>query len=213
MRSVEFINWGQISYTQAWTQQKELLKQRQEDAIPDLFIFCQHEAVVTVGKSKEKEGQLKNNLELCPYPVQHIERGGLATYHGPGQLICYPIVKLASQKESAFSGVVDLIRKLELALINFLKDHNIQATCQKGNTGVWVNDKRKIASVGVAVSHWVSYHGLSLNLSTGKEPWKFINPCGFDSAVMTDLEIESGTKVSFNDAVSKLTKEFSAFYE
>lgn len=206
---VEFVDWGHIDYEKAWTQQKNLVEERRNNKIPDLFIFCEHDPVITMGKGREKEGQLPF-LPPQGIPVVDIERGGLATYHGPGQLVCYPITRLAPKKESRFGGVVNFIRFLEEAMINMLQEeYKLNAQRSDGNTGVWIEGKRKIASIGIAVSHWISYHGLALNVSTDKNAWRAINPCGFEASVMTSLNEECGKEFSLAEVKNKLSKHIS----
>lgn len=201
---MNFVDWGRIDYSEALIKQKELLKQRQENLIEDTFVFCEHPAVITLGRGKPKPGELP--FFAPPHiPTVNVERGGLATYHGPGQLVCYPIVRLAPKSETKFpGGIVCFIRLLENWMINVLKKYDVPAWSIDGKTGVWVGEKvsneegsptqrtspRKIASIGVAVSHWVTYHGLAFNFDTGKNIWTSFNPCGLAGDLMTDLKSE-----------------------
>ena len=194
---MNFIDWGRIDYSEALIKQKELLKKRQENLIEDTFVFCEHPAVITLGRGKPKPGELP--FFAPPHiPTVNVERGGLATYHGPGQLVCYPIVRLAPKSETKFpGGIVCFIRLLENWMIEVLKKYDVPAWSIDGKTGVWVGEKvgdksssRKIASIGVAVSHWVTYHGLAFNFDTGKNIWTSFNPCGLAGDLMTDLKSE-----------------------
>lgn len=201
---MNFVDWGRIDYSEALIKQKELLKQRQENLIEDTFVFCEHPAVITLGRGKPKPGELP--FFAPPHiPTVNVERGGLATYHGPGQLVCYPIVRLAPKSETKFpGGIVCFIRLLENWMIDVLKKYDVPAWSIDGKTGVWVGEKssnaegsptkqtspRKIASIGVAVSHWVTYHGLAFNFDTGKNIWTSFNPCGLAGDLMTDLKSE-----------------------
>ncbi len=191
------LDLGKIPYEQAWEKQKELLDKRIKNEIPDTIIFCEHNpAVITLGRGAQRTGTTLQDLGLLALPpgvqVLPVERGGLATYHGPGQLVIYPIVKLADKDaHSPKHGVVTLIRWLEGWVIDVLqKKYHLDAGRVDDKTGVWIDGQRKIASIGIAARHWVSYHGLALNLSTGPEPWKYLNPCGLGSSIMTDLNME-----------------------
>ncbi|MBP7843420.1 MAG: lipoyl(octanoyl) transferase LipB [Proteobacteria bacterium] len=192
------IDWGKIDYLKAWEEQKKLLQLRIDDKIPDTLIFCEHPAVVTLGRGSQRE---KESLGHLPFPAIEVERGGHATYHGPGQIVVYPIVKLAPSKATQFpDGLKSFIEWLENITIKSVEDFKIPASRIEGKTGVWIrNGEKKIASIGVAVKHWTTYHGLALNISTGIEPWRFINPCGFSAEIMTDLNSETGLDISFND--------------
>ena len=211
---MNFVDWGRIDYSEALIKQKELLKQRQENLIEDTFVFCEHPAVITLGRGKPKPGELP--FFAPPHiPTVNVERGGLATYHGPGQLVCYPIVRLAPKSETKFpGGIVCFIRLLENWMINVLKKYDVPAWSIDGKTGVWVGEQvgdkncsRKIASIGVAVSHWVTYHGLAFNFDTGKNIWTSFNPCGLAGDLMTDLKSEISKKPQELSYI-KLKEEF-----
>jgi lipoate-protein ligase B len=217
---MNFVDWGRIDYSEALIKQKELLKQRQENLIEDTFVFCEHPAVITLGRGKPKPGELP--FFAPPHiPTLNVERGGLATYHGPGQLVCYPIVRLAPKSETKFpGGIVCFIRLLENWMIEVLKKYDVPAWSIDGKTGVWVGEKvgeksssRKIASIGVAVSHWVTYHGLAFNFDTGKNIWTSFNPCGLAGDLMTDLKSElalnSQSKNLDKLSYEKLKEEFT----
>ena len=211
---VEFLDWGRIEYKVALEKQKELLALRQNNSIPDTFVFCEHDAVITLGRAKPKEGELPF-FAPKDIPVVNVERGGLATYHGPGQLVCYPFVRLAPEKESQFpGGIVTFIRFLENWMIKVLQECDVPAWSIEKKTGVWVGEQahpKKIASIGIAVSHWVSYHGLALNFDTGVAPWRAFNPCGLASDLMTDIKIASGKTPSYLELKSLFLRNFSSF--
>ena len=201
-----FEDWERIDYQAAWVQQKELVEKRIQNQIADTLIFCEHNPVVTLGRASQRNAEV---FPTCPYPVVEIERGGQATYHGPGQIVLYPIFGLA--KKSGLpgrQGVLDLIRSLEKLIIEYLKSQSLKAEAIEGKTGVWVGEgARKIASIGIAVRHWVSYHGLALNFATGQKPWQAINPCGFEASVMTDLERELNRKFTYYELVRDLKEQ------
>ncbi|MEZ4815377.1 MAG: lipoyl(octanoyl) transferase LipB [Bdellovibrionota bacterium] len=213
MSDVRFLDWGQVEYSKALDQQKELLKLRQEDKIIDTFIFCEHPAVITVGRGKPKEGELPF-LPPAHIPVVNVERGGLATYHGPGQLVCYPIVRLAPQGQTQFpGGIVQFIRFLEDWMIRVLKEFDVNAWHIEKKTGVWVGDKespKKIASIGIAVSHWVTYHGLAFNFATGPAAWRSFNPCGLSGELMTDLKELTNKAPSYEELRALFVSRFNS---
>jgi lipoyl(octanoyl) transferase len=188
-------DWGVIPYREAWERQKRLRDSRIAGEASDTLVFCEHSpSVVTLGRGAQRGERpviLDPNIEVI-----EIERGGLATWHGPGQMVVYPVYKL--DKVQGF-GVLALIRSLEEWVIRYLRSLNLEADAVEGKTGVWIAGERKIASIGIAVSHWVSYHGLSLNFATGREPWRVFNPCGFSPDVMTDLTLETGRAWSYEE--------------
>lgn len=203
-KPIEVIDWGKIDYSEAWQKQKLRVEARISGEVPDAIIFCEHPPVVTLGRGNKREAP---ELYIPPQvPVIEVERGGLATYHGPGQLVCYPIFKLNQDKEGARSGVVGLIRALENWIIQSLSAEGLRSGAVIGKTGVWVDEQRKICSIGIAVRRWVSYHGLALNYSTGSEPWAWLNPCGFSANVMTDLSREKGRPYTYHQMVELLLK-------
>lgn len=193
--SVVFRDLGLIDYPSARSLQLQLNLDRQADLIPDTILICEHPSVITLGR-----GFLREPSPLNPpssVPVIEVERGGLATYHGPGQLVIYPIVKIERKSPiRAKHGVVDLIRFLELWVIETLKNYGVEAQCIPEKTGVWTRDSQKIASIGIALKRWVSMHGLAVNLSVNSEAWTWLNPCGFSAQDMTDLQKETAQNVS-----------------
>ncbi len=195
-------NWSNINYSQAHKKQLDYLHQRINEEISDTIIICSHPPVVTLGKKSEKKEDIVNySGELF-----EIERGGRATYHGPGQVVIYPILNIKEKKY----GISGLLKALEQATIACLKTYNIDAkgNNQRGNeklTGVWV-DGKKIASIGIAVKRWVSYHGIAINLYHDPQAFKGISPCGYNNSIMTSIEEIIGHKVnreSFEKSIIK----------
>ncbi len=165
-------------YEAVYQHQKQLVEQRIRQEIHDTLLLGEHSHVITLGRGSHLENICKNT----DVPVVEIERGGDVTYHGPGQLVGYPIFQLQE-------GERDLhryLRNLEEVLIRVLKHFDIEGRRNPGWTGVWVGD-HKIASIGVAVRKWVTYHGFALNVSTNLSYFGLINPCGLPSAVMTSF--------------------------
>lgn len=174
-------NFGYQPFFYLWQLQQELVAARGSDLIPDVLLFGEHPSVITLGKASEKEMPLW--AKTSPTPVYHIERGGKATWHGPGQLVVYPIFKLRQQARAT----VLLLRWLELLGQITLQHFNLNAVNHPKESGVWVKPPSgqeptgqllKIGSVGLAVKHWVSYHGLSLNICPNRAQYSFVPACG-----------------------------------
>jgi lipoate-protein ligase B len=165
------------SYARVHALQQEFVARRVEGAGGDAILIGEHERVVTLGRGT------KEPVEGLPIPVVEIERGGQATWHGPGQLVAYPIVSLAERRQS----IRAYLRDLERAIVATVGSFGIAAEFRDGATGVWVGP-RKLASIGVAVRRWVTWHGLALNVSPDLSEFGRIRPCGFEPDVMTSME-------------------------
>ena len=171
---------GRKSYAEVHLLQEELLEERIAGEIGDVLILTEHDPVITLGRgSPESAGQPK---AIGDIPVVRVERGGEATYHGPGQMVAYPIYQLPEQRRDLHR----YMRDLEEVVIRMLAEVEVVGTRRPGLTGVWVGEK-KICSIGVAVRRWVTWHGLSLNLFTDLEAYKSFRPCGLDPGIMTRL--------------------------
>lgn len=170
-------------YKSVWDFQKTLLGQRIEGRIRDSLVVVEHDHVITLGRSSHGENVLTRDL-----PIFEIERGGDVTYHGPGQVVVYPIISLQDRR----LGVRQFVELLESAITETVRKFLAADVRGKlgAETGVWVENRRKIASIGVAVSHWVTYHGLALNVNTDLSYFRKIKPCGFESSIMTSLAKE-----------------------
>ena len=188
-------------YKKVWDFQKQILERRIANQIPDSIIFVEHDHVITLGRSSHLENVLVKDL-----PTFEIERGGDVTYHGPGQLVVYPILSL----EKMSLGVRQFVELLESTLVQALVKLGVSNASGKlgKETGVWIDNSRKIASIGVAVSHWVSYHGLALNVSTDLTYFQKINPCGFDAGIMTSVSKETGRNVEVEEAKKQVLEAF-----
>lgn len=179
---------GLMPYEDCWQLQLDLIEERAADRAPDTLLFVQHPKVITLGrKSPGVRDGAALPAEIAGIPVHIVERGGEATYHGPGQLVVYPVLSLNIK-----FGPKALLRLMEEAMIAVLASYGIEAFWEDGATGVWLQDsrgqKRKIASLGIAVRKGVSYHGLALNVSNDLRPFSLISPCGYNPSVMTSLE-------------------------
>ncbi len=213
-KEIHLKDLGSIEYKEAWDFQEKLFKESielksQNKEIPNHLLFCEHPHVYTIGKSGSENNLLLNNLELQKKGVSFfkINRGGDITYHGPGQIVGYPIINL-----EAFSlGVKQYIFLIEEVIIQTLKNYGINAERLDGATGVWLDtsDKlkaRKICAIGVKVSRWITMHGFAFNVNTDLNYYNYINPCGFTDKGVTSMEKELGEKVDFRE-VKELVKE------
>ena len=176
-RALEVRRLGRTRYEECHALQTQLVEARAEGRIGDVLILTEHEPVVTVGRGTPEEA-----IPSLDIPVVQIERGGEATFHGPGQLVAYPILQLAGERRDLHR----YLRDLEEVAIGVLSEFDLTGERRAGLTGVWIGD-RKICSIGVAVRRWVTYHGLALNLHTDLEAFRGFKPCGLDPDVMTRL--------------------------
>jgi lipoyl(octanoyl) transferase len=192
-------------YGTVWKFQKNLVDRRVAAEIADSLILVEHDHVLTMGRNSHEENILVGGL-----PRFEIERGGDVTYHGPGQLVAYPIVSLTENS----LGVRQYVELLEKSVIDLLGGFGLTSIGKLGKlTGVWVEGKRKIASIGVACAHWVTYHGLALNVSTNLSYFQKIKPCGFEAGIMTSLEKELGHGVEMSEVKEKFLESFSKTFD
>lgn len=200
MTTAVFEDLGRIKYKDAWDLQLRLHAERVADARPDTLLFCEHEPVLTMGKSGKGQNLLVSEAELRRRGVEYyaIERGGDLTYHGPGQLVAYPIFKLPRLRE-----VQNFVRKMERAIIAALAQFGIEAAQRADHAGAFVGSA-KIASIGAAVRGGVTYHGLALDVCTDLAYFQLINPCGMPGVAVTSIARELGREVSVEEAKSPL---------
>ncbi|MEO0205184.1 MAG: lipoyl(octanoyl) transferase LipB [candidate division WOR-3 bacterium] len=179
------LDLGRKSYKEVWDIQKDIHQKRVNNEIPDTLILVEHDPVVTLGKSGNK-GNIKIPIQLLEekgIDFFQIERGGDVTFHGPGQIVGYPIFNI----KQGLAGIKPFIEKLEDVIIETLKDFDIGAQKREKMIGVWVEEK-KICSIGIAVKRWVSFHGFALNVNTDLRYFDLINPCGFKDVKMTSMQ-------------------------
>jgi lipoyl(octanoyl) transferase len=173
----------------------------------DTIFLLEHEPVYTIGRLRD-QSSLRDPTSL-PYPVHETNRGGQATYHGPGQLVGYPIIDLNPRGRDLHEH----LRKLEEVLIRSCKSFGVNAGRREGLTGVWV-ENRKLASIGVGVRKWISMHGFAINITNESLPPFFaITPCGLDGVSMTSLESEAGLSISMQDAAAAVEKELRPIFD
>lgn len=212
-----------IDYQEGWDFQEKLFREvvdiklanrnmeaNEQQPTPNYLIFCEHPHVYTLGKSGKQENLLldESGLEEKHATYYKINRGGDITYHGPGQLVCYPILDL----DNFFEDIHKYLRLLEQSIIDTLAEYRIRAGRIEGLTGVWldhdnqqVGNPRKICAMGVRSSRWVTMHGLALNVNTNLEYFGNIIPCGIDDKAVTSMEAELGGPVAMEE-VQKLLK-------
>jgi lipoyl(octanoyl) transferase len=198
---------GELDYGTAWRLQQLLVERRVRNECGDLLLLCQHPDVITVGRRQRAQANI-----LDPrFPIFEVERGGDATYHGPGQLVGYPILWLRPGGQGDPWGERDLhayLRTLEEALIALCAAWGVAASRREGLTGVWTADQsRKLASLGIAIRRWVSFHGFALNVTTELSHFAALNPCGLPSQVMTSLAAEGAARDGRAPAVTELLAE------
>lgn len=232
MQKVIFKDIGLIDYKEAWDKQEKLfneiisikLKNRETvSAIPhsqlltpNYLLFCEHPHVYTLGKSGSETNLLINEQQLKAKNATYykINRGGDITYHGPGQIVGYPIFDL----DNFFTDIHKYLRYLEEIIILTLKEYGIEGGRIKGQTGVWLDTEnpkraRKICAFGVRCSRWVTMHGFAFNINADLNYFNNIIPCGISDKAVTSLDKELGRKVDMNEVKDKLKKHFSALFE
>ena len=203
---LQILDAGFERYGQTLVRQEELVRLRLLGAVPDTLILVEHPPVVTLGRAKRRD-----NLRLAPEALAargieffEISRGGDATYHAPGQLVGYPIVDLRRHGRD----VLMFCRRIEAALIAALADHGVAAQAVAGKAGVWVGE-RKIASLGISVRRWVTFHGFALNVTTDLAGFAVINPCGEDPGVMTSMAEVLGAPVGMIGVRDRVAARFA----
>jgi lipoyl(octanoyl) transferase len=195
------VRWlGRISFRDALDLQAEIVhRKREHPQTADELILLEHDPVYTIGRTPN-QSSLRGARHL-PHPLFAINRGGQATYHGPGQLIGYFLIDLRRYRQDLHR----YLRWIESLLIEFLAQYEIEAAARAGLTGVWV-EERKIASIGVGVRHWITMHGFALNVSGDLSPFAQITPCGIPDVTMTSLEIESGLVLPLTTVAEQVAK-------
>lgn len=215
MKKTQLIDLGVAPYHQVWELQEQLLKELQQrrdagEAWVNHLILVEHPHVYTLGKSGHEENFLEERMRTMSDPVEciRVNRGGDITYHGPGQLVVYPILDM----QSFGVGVKSYVERLEAVVIDTLADYAIEAGRIDGATGVWLQGEphhtRKICAIGVKCSKFVTMHGLALNINTNLDYFNFINPCGFVDKGVTSIERERGLSVAFDEVKRRVVHHF-----
>ncbi len=225
-KKVSFQDWGLLDYQAAWDRQEEIfgeivnakiLNRTNNADMPtdNYLVFVEHPHVYTIGKSGKTENLLLDEKGLKQQKASYykINRGGDITYHGPGQIVGYPILDL----DNFFTDIHLYLRTLEEAIILTLADYGIKAGRYPGYTGVWLdadNEKaRKICAMGVRCSRWVTMHGFAFNVNSDLNYFKHIVPCGIDDKDVTSMERELGFKLDSEEVKQKLSKHIAMLFE
>jgi lipoyl(octanoyl) transferase len=195
------VRWlGRMEFATALVLQEQIVaKKRAHPSSSDELLLLEHEPVYTIGRTPDRSSLL--DAEDLPHPIFSINRGGQATYHGPGQLMGYPIIDLRRCGQDLHK----YLRWLEQLLIELLAQYGIAASQRESLTGVWI-ENRKIASIGVGVRHWITMHGFALNVRGDLSPFDQIVPCGIDNVRMTSMEKETGDAFSVADVAEAIEK-------
>ena len=219
--NANFIDWGSIEYKEAWEKQEflfngimEIKLQNRNNEIftetPNYFVLCEHPHVYTLGKSGSDQNLLINAIQLQAKNATffHTNRGGDITYHGPGQIVGYPIIDL----ENFDLGLKEYIHNVEEVIINVIKKYGLNGERLDGATGVWLdvssgNNTRKICAIGVKSSRHITMHGFALNVNTMLDYFNYINPCGFVDKGVTSLQKEVGVAVDLVKVKSEIKTE------
>ena len=226
MEKIFFKDLGPVKFDEAWKIQQEFFNENLQlknslnfEKSPETknhLLFCEHPHVYTLGKSGSATNLLvgREFLESKGAEFYRIDRGGDITYHGPGQIVGYPIIDL----EKFQIGVKDYIFRIEETIIRLLSGYGIQGERHTGATGVWLDtDKpgktRKICAIGVKASRYITMHGFAFNVSTNLDYFGYINPCGFKDKAVTSLEKELGKKPEIGEVKQRLLKSFSEVFE
>lgn len=229
-KKIVFEDLGLIDYQSAWDYQTNIfdktvdlkiknryLPANEHVATGNILLFCEHRHVYTLGKSGKESNLLldQKGLEKANAQYFKINRGGDITYHGPGQIVAYPIFDL----ENFFTDIQRYMRFLEEAVINVCAKFRVKAHRIDGLTGVWISDEpkqtnaRKICAMGVKSSRWVTMHGLAFNVNTNLDYFKNIVPCGIDDKAVTSLEVEIGQKIPLETVKSELLDQIISLFE
>lgn len=229
LKNVQFLDWGLIDYKEAWEKQESLFDETvriktqnrdnqngEQQTTNDYLIFCEHPHVYTLGKSGKQEHLLldEKGLEDKHATYYKINRGGDITYHGPGQIVGYPILDL----DHFFTDIHKYLRYLEEAIILTLKEYGISAGRTEGQTGVWLDGDnpwaaRKICAMGVRCSRWVTMHGFAFNVNADLNYFNNIVPCGIQDKAVTSLNKELGRDVDINETKEILKAKLCQLFE
>ncbi|MDO4685666.1 MAG: lipoyl(octanoyl) transferase LipB [Corynebacterium sp.] len=201
---LEIHDLGQVDYLKMWHRQADLAAQRARGELADQLLFLEHPSTYTAGKRTQPEDRPTNGL-----PCIDVDRGGRITWHGPGQLVCYPIIKLTEPVD-----VVDYVRRVEEAIIQVVRKFGLSDAGRiDGRSGVWLpTPDRKIAAIGIRVTRGVTMHGLAINCNNTLEFYEHIVPCGIDDAGVTTLSAELGRDIAPTEVIEPLAEALGAAF-
>ena len=221
MREIILQDLGRRPYKQTWDYQEELLQQKikakQENLNqPDYLLFVEHNPVYTLGKNGKEKNLLINDQMLAARGIEyfHINRGGDITFHGPEQLVGYPVLDLDNYK----TDLGWYLRSLEEVIILTIGEYGLKGERSKGETGVWLDaatkgKERKICAMGIRCSRWITMHGFALNVNVDLNYFNFITPCGIQDKQVTSIQKELGYAVDMNEVKAKLVKNFEQVFD
>jgi len=200
---------GIVEYGEAYELQKRLHRKRMNGEIPDTLLLLEHPPTLTIGRSGSMENVLVSKEKLADEGISlfFIERGGDVTFHGPGQLVGYPIMDLSSRGKD----IQRYVRDIEEVLIRTLKDFSISASRDENHAGVWVGDK-EIAAIGLSIRRWVTMHGFALNVNPNLEHFSYINPCGFPDRRATSMAQVLGHTPSMDEVMNSVINKCSEVF-
>jgi len=202
------IDLDMMDYNEAWKLQSAIVSARVDGIIDtDIILFLEHPTVFTLGRRGGLDHLLVSEefLKTSGIPIVHVERGGNITFHGPGQLVAYPIVNLNARR----IGVVDFVEALEDVMLATVRTWGIAAERNPANRGIWVGNN-KMGSIGLAIRKGISFHGLALNVNVDLTPFSWIQPCGLQGVCMTSMKQELGRELSMDDVSAAVKKQFES---
>jgi lipoyl(octanoyl) transferase len=207
--SIYHINLGQTDFKEIWDIQKKILNFKKKNKYPDILLTTEHNNVYTLGKSGDKDHLLLNDEELKDKQISfyEIDRGGDLTYHGPGQLVCYPVFDL----HNYYLDTHRYLRDLEEVIILTLKEYGIDSGRDEQYTGVWIGDK-KICAIGIKISGWITMHGLAFNINNNLNYFDNIIPCGIFHKGVTSLANVLNEPVDMNTVSEKVVNNFGKVF-
>jgi lipoyl(octanoyl) transferase len=213
LNTCHIVELGLIGYSEAWALQKRLVAARKTNAIEDVLLLCEHPHVITLGRNGKREHLLASEhiLKQKGVELQVTDRGGDITYHGPGQIVGYPILNLGAIRRD----VVWYVRMLEEAMIRATAEFGVEAVREDGKTGIWVraaNSAEKLAAIGVHISRWVTSHGFAYNVSTDLRFFDLIVPCGIADRKATSLEKILGRSIERKEVAPQLVKHLGRVF-
>ncbi len=209
-RQLTYCDLDLLDYKEAWDLQYYLHQQRVENLITDILLLLEHPNTYTLGKTAHLRNLVggKEFLEQNKISVYNIDRGGDITYHGPGQIVGYPIISLTDWHQDSHK----YLRTLEEVLIKVCSDYNLDAKRVEGYTGVWIDD-RKIAAIGIKISRWVTMHGFAFNVNTNLELFNGIIPCGISDKSVTSLQKELKKEISIDEVKERIIYHFMQAFD
>lgn len=211
MRPLEIIRLGRIGYAEGQRLMEERADARAKDTVPDTLFILEHEPVLTMGRRADPANIVASAARLKELGIDVVEtgRGGDVTYHGPGQVVGYPIIDLKPDRKD----VRRYVRALEEVMIRAAADFGVNAGRVEGLIGTWVDDKRKLGAIGVRISRWVTSHGFAFNVNSDLDAFQLIVPCGISDRGVTSLARETDVEVGMSKAMDVLESRFLEVFE